>query len=182
MLDRLRIASVCRNLPSPANPSSGIFVQRRLEAMAVHADVHVLQPVPYFPFVRPLPDWVHGPPRLTGELRVEHVPMFYLPGVLKSRDATWLAMSIERRIAQMHSERRIDLIDAHFGYPEGAACVAIGKRLGIPVLVTIRGFEQEFAGSSPGWAATHRFTAPGGRRRCRQSLTRVFRRRQRRPG
>lgn len=113
--------------------------------MAAHADVHVLQPVPYCPFVRPLPDWVQGPPRLTGELRVEHVPMFYLPGVLKSRDATWLAMSIERRIAQMHSKRQIDLIDAHFGYPEGAACVAIGKRLGIPVLVTIRGFEQEFA-------------------------------------
>ena len=145
MRDGLRIASVCRNLPSPTSPSSGIFVQKRLEAMAAHADVHVLQPVPYFPFVRPLPDWFHGPPRFTGELRVEHVPMFYLPGVLKSRDATWLAMSIERRIAQMHSERRIDLIDAHFGYPEGTACVAIGKRLGIPVLVTIRGFEQEFA-------------------------------------
>jgi glycosyltransferase involved in cell wall biosynthesis len=72
--------------------------------------------------------------------------MFYLPGVLKSRDSAWLAMSIERRIARIHSERRIDMIDAHFGYPEGTACVAIGKRLGIPVLVTIRGFEQEFAG------------------------------------
>jgi glycosyltransferase involved in cell wall biosynthesis len=35
--------------------------------------------------------------------------------------------------------RRFDLIDAHYLYPDGVAALAIGRRLGIPVVVTARG-------------------------------------------
>jgi glycosyltransferase involved in cell wall biosynthesis len=35
--------------------------------------------------------------------------------------------------------RRFDLIDAHYLYPDGVAALALGRRLGIPVVVTARG-------------------------------------------
>jgi glycosyltransferase involved in cell wall biosynthesis len=149
MTRRLRIVSVCRSLPNPDHASDGVFVANRLAAMHEHADVHVIQPVPYMPVLRRLPTWARQRSRQLKSMRIEHAPMFYVPGVLKTADAMWLARAIGSRIERMHARQPIDLIDAHFGYPEGAACLRVAHRLGIPAFITIRGFENEFA-SRPG--------------------------------
>jgi teichuronic acid biosynthesis glycosyltransferase TuaC len=141
----LRIVSVCRSLPVPSDPSSGVFVLNRLAAMARQASVRALQPVPHFPVLAPLPAWARPPHREIQGLGVEPAPMFYIPGVLKHLDGMWLQRSVVGRIARLQKERGVDLIDAHFGYPEGAGCVAAGAALSIPTFVTVRGFENEFA-------------------------------------
>jgi teichuronic acid biosynthesis glycosyltransferase TuaC len=139
----LRIVSVCRGLPTPDDPAGGIFVLNRLVAMAAHSDVRAVQPLPYLPGAKPLPAWARRPGREQGGLRVENAPMFYLPGVLKSLDGRWLARSIEPIVERLHRERPIDLIDAHFGYPDGAGCLRVAQRLGVPCFITVRGFETE---------------------------------------
>ena len=149
MSKRLRIVSVCKSLPNPDHASDGVFVANRLAAMHEQADVRVIQPVPYMPVLRRLPTWAREQSRQLKSMRVEHAPMFYVPGVLKFADAMWMERAIGRRIEEMHAQQPIDVIDAHFGYPEGAACMRIARRLGIPTFVTIRGFENEFA-SRPG--------------------------------
>ncbi len=148
MRRRLRIASVCRVLPTPANPASGVFVANRIEAMARAADVRVVQPVPYFPLAAPLPAWADSDSRQVGGLEVEHAPMFYVPRLLKSLDWWWLARAITARIERLHRAQPLDLLDAHFGYPDGMGCVAVARRLGIPVFVTVRGLETNFLGKS----------------------------------
>lgn len=140
----LNIVSVCRTLPNPDDPSGGIFVLNRLAAMAEHARVRVLQPLPFMPGLRPLPAWARTDGRELRRLQVTHAPMFYVPGAFKFADATWLARSIAARIARWHREEPIDVIDAHFGYPEGAGCLQVARRLGIPLFTTIRGFETEY--------------------------------------
>jgi teichuronic acid biosynthesis glycosyltransferase TuaC len=145
MSKRLRIVSVCKSLPNPDHASDGVFVANRLAAMHEQADVRVIQPVPYMPVLRRLPTWAREQSRQLKSMRVEHAPMFYVPGVLKFADAMWMERAIGRRIEEMHAQQPIDVIDAHFGYPEGAACMRIARRLGIPTFVTIRGFENEFA-------------------------------------
>lgn len=142
---RLHIVSVCRSFPTPTDLSSGIFVFNRVKAVARQADVRVLQPVPYFPVFRPMPGWAAASARVQESLEIEHAPMFYVPGAFKFLDADWLARSISSRVERIHRERSIDLLDAHFGYPDGVACVEVAHRLGIPAFVTIRGFEKEFA-------------------------------------
>lgn len=143
MTDRLRIVSVCRSLPTPTDPSAGIFVLNRIEAMSRVADIRVVQPIPYCPGVRPLPEWAQEPHRRLGSLVVHHAPMLYVPGVLKSLDGFWLARSIAHQVSAMHRDRPVDALDAHFGFPDGAGCWRVGNRLGIPVFITLRGFEQE---------------------------------------
>jgi glycosyltransferase involved in cell wall biosynthesis len=143
---------VCRTLPTPADPIAGTFVASRLAALARIADVRALQPVPYFPLARPLPDWAAAGPRVLDGLRIDPTPMFYLPGVLKSLDAQWLERSARRMIERLQHERPIDLIDAHFGYPDGTGCVRAGRAFGVPVFVTIRGSETEYL-RVPGIAA-----------------------------
>jgi glycosyltransferase involved in cell wall biosynthesis len=140
---RLRIVSVCRSLPTPDDPSGGIFVHNRLAAMAAHSELRAIQPVPYFPLLRPLPRWAAEPRRVQGALSVENAPMLYVPGVLKALDARWLARSIAPITKRLHREQPIDVLDAHFGSPDGAGCARIAERLGVPLFITVRGYEME---------------------------------------
>jgi len=144
MSTKLSVASICRSLPNPDDSSSGVFVFRRLAAMSRLADIHAVQPVPYFPLVRPLPDWSKSPARVQENLYVTHAPMFYIPGVLKSLDGAWLWRSVLASLRQLLESGQVDIVDAHFGYPEGVGALLAARRLGIPVTVTLRGFEAEY--------------------------------------
>ncbi len=139
----LKIASVCRTLPTPEQPGAGIFVLRRMAAMAERAQVSILQPVPYFPGVRPLPAWSSGGMRQVGAQQVETRPMLYVPGLLKSFDSDWLARAVLPVMRKKKAHGALDAIDAHFGFPDGAGCVAVAQRLSVPVFVTIRGLEAD---------------------------------------
>jgi teichuronic acid biosynthesis glycosyltransferase TuaC len=141
---RLRIVSVVRSLPNPDDPSGGIFVLNRVAAMAEVADVTVVQPVPYLPGVKPLPHWARTKSRRLAGLEILHAPMLYVPGVLKSADGMWLARAIRPVVTGLHRTAPLDALDAHFGYPEGAGCAAIAQRIGVPLFITIRGFENEY--------------------------------------
>jgi glycosyltransferase involved in cell wall biosynthesis len=70
--------------------------------------------------------------------------MLYVPGLLKGADASWLARAILPTLRRLHAAHALDLIDAHFGYPDGAGCRRVAERLGVPVFITIRGFENEY--------------------------------------
>jgi glycosyltransferase involved in cell wall biosynthesis len=135
--------SVCRVLPAPGNPSAGQFVARRLEGMAWHAKLRMVQPIPYFPGIRPLPPWAREAAHPIDAGNVEHAPMLYLPGVLKGLDGRWLSRSVSGAIRRMRAEGQIDVVDAHFAFPDGVGCVRVARRLGIPVFVTVRGVEVD---------------------------------------
>jgi len=139
----LNIASICRTIPTPVTPGAGVFVLRRLAAMAEVSNIRILQPVPCLPPLRRLPSWARLPSHEHHGLTIHHAPMLYLPGVFKSLDGRWLEHSILPRLREWHRQRPINVIDAHFGYPDGVGCVRAARRLGLPVFVTIRGFEAE---------------------------------------
>ncbi|HNR22521.1 MAG TPA: glycosyltransferase [Steroidobacteraceae bacterium] len=139
----MKIASVCRVLPTPDNPAAGAFVLRRLAAMAGKTRLRVIQPVPHLPLVRPLPAWAREPAHIAGGVTIEHAPMTYLPGLLKSLDGRWLEASVYPRLAALQAAGELDLVDAHFGYPDGVGCVRAARRLGIPAFITLRGMEVD---------------------------------------
>jgi glycosyltransferase involved in cell wall biosynthesis len=141
---RLNIVSVCRTLPTSDDPAAGTFVASRLAALAQLSSLRVIQPVPFFPFAKPLPRWVKAGQLASEPLRIEPAPMFYMPGVLKSLDSMWLARSVRRKIVLIQRDSPVDLIDAHFGYPDGVGSVRVAKALGLPAFVTIRGSETDF--------------------------------------
>ncbi len=111
--------------------------------MARHATLSVLQPVPYLPGIRPLPPWAREEGHVIDAGYVEHAPMLYVPGVLKGLDGRWLGRSVTDAIGRMKTDGRLDVIDAHFAYPDGVGCVRVARRLGVPVFVTVRGVEVD---------------------------------------
>jgi glycosyltransferase involved in cell wall biosynthesis len=126
--------------PNPALPVRGLFVYERVRHAARHAEVRVVAPVP----------WFHrrgragSPSRETrGGLTVEHPTFYYVPFVGKYLDGLFLFLSALACVARLRREFDFDLIDGHFGYPDGFAAVLLGWFFRRPVTLTLRGSETE---------------------------------------
>lgn len=141
---RLKIASVCRELPTPDKPTAGLFVLRRLQAMQTVSELKVFQPIPFLHIIRPLPKWAHSDSHVASGTEIFHSPMSYIPRFFKFLDSFWLYRSIYNQLASLKRQKGLDVIDAHFGYPDGVGSLRAGRRLGVPVFVTVRGVELDY--------------------------------------
>lgn len=137
--------------PSSAQPGAGLFVRERMFRVARRLPISVVSPVPWFPFqsllrrLRPgsRPD---APRREVQDgVQVEFPRFFSVPGMLKSLDGLWMALCVYPLLRRMKRQGRLDLIDAHFAYPDGYAATLVGRWLGVPVTVTLRGTEARHA-------------------------------------
>jgi glycosyltransferase involved in cell wall biosynthesis len=70
--------------------------------------------------------------------------MFYIPGVLKRLDGVFLERSLVRWHRTRGAAQTYDLVDAHFGYPDGVGAVRFARRLRVPAFVTVRGLETDY--------------------------------------
>lgn len=121
--------------PNAAQPLHGLFVAERVTHVAKLADVRVVAPVPWYPWIRRR---VSQSARLA-DLQVTHPTFFYIPRVLKALDGLCLFVSSISAVRRLRRDFDFDLIDAHFAYPDGFAAVLLGFLFRCPVCVTLRG-------------------------------------------
>jgi len=144
---RLRILSFTTLFPNPEEPARGIFVRNRLAAIAPHVDLTVAAPVNAGrnPRVLRAPFRRRDPAGFT----VLHPPFAVLPGVFKSWDAKLLYRETAGRIRAALESGAIDLVDAHYAYPDGAAAALLAADLGVPFVLTVRGSDLEVIARDP---------------------------------
>lgn len=137
---RHRVASITMCYPTASEPWRGRFVQWRLAALTRHADVRVICPRPWFPIVRS-----DGAAKdaagaaASEEPRAEVVPMLCVPRLLKSLDGWWFGRAALAALRALRERWPFDLVDAHFEWPDAVGAVWAARRLGVPVVVTLRG-------------------------------------------
>jgi len=144
-----KILSLSTVFPRPEEPSFGVFVERRLSALASLMDVRVVAPVPVL-------EMRGGRLRISafrlarfdqkGPLMVERPRWLYPPGI-GAVHAWCLAARLAPFLQRLAARFPFELIDAHFGYPEGAAACRLAARLRKPFTVTLRGNEPAHAAS-----------------------------------
>ena len=109
--------------------------------------IKVVAPRPWFPFQgllrRLRPSFRPPAPHFEVQDGVEILrPRFFcIPGLFKSFDGLFLALGSYATLRRLGRDFHFDLIDAHFGYPEGYAAVKLGSWLNRPVAITLRGTE-----------------------------------------
>jgi teichuronic acid biosynthesis glycosyltransferase TuaC len=141
----LRVLTFTSLFPNGIDPAHGIFIYQRVAHLASQGrnTVEVVAPVPFFP------RWLHTtrwdmasrlpPVERIGAMTVRHPRYLLLPKVsmpLHGLLMYWGCLPLVRRL---HASARFDCIDAHFVYPDGFAAVLLGKKLGVPVIVSARG-------------------------------------------
>jgi glycosyltransferase involved in cell wall biosynthesis len=133
--------------PNRLQPMAGLFVRERMFRVAKQLPLSVVAPVAWFPLqslirrIRPgfRPD---SPGTETqDQITVFHPRFFSIPGAFKSLDGLFMAIGCLPRMWQLKHQGRLDIIDAHFAYPDGYAATLLGRWLSVPVTITMRGTE-----------------------------------------
>jgi teichuronic acid biosynthesis glycosyltransferase TuaC len=114
--------------PSAARPRHGIFVETRLRRLIARGGLRaqVVAPVPWFPFSSER--WgeygcMAATPRAEDRfgIAVHHPRYWMLPKVGMSMQPGAMARSALHDAEQIVRSGRVDLIDAHYLYPDGVA-------------------------------------------------------------
>lgn len=151
MPDRPHIVVFTTLFPNAAQPGAGVFIRERMFRVARVLPLMVVAPVPWFPFqgfirlfrphFRPVPPYRE----IQDGIEVLHPRFFSIPGIFKSLDGFFLALGAFTLLRRLQRERRCDIIDSHFAYPEGYAASLLGRWLALPFTVTLRGTESRLA-------------------------------------
>jgi glycosyltransferase involved in cell wall biosynthesis len=142
----LSIVTATTLFPNRAKPSHGIFVKTRLQKLLAtgEAEARVIAPVAWLPPGVSYPGAAYlraVPPRETIDgIAVEHPRYLVVPKIGMTATPHFLYRAMRRAIGDMlKAGRRIDLIDAHYFYPDGVAAVRAARDFGLPVAITARG-------------------------------------------
>lgn len=134
--------------PSLPEPVAGIFIKERMFRVARHLPVTVVAPQPWFPFISWLRRWRphYRPARPLFETMegIEvHRPRFLaLPGLFRRFDGLSIALATRGLLRRLKDAGRADVLDVHFGYPDGYAGHLLARWHKMPYLVTLRGKED----------------------------------------
>ena len=147
MLDpSISILTTSTLFPNSLQPSHGIFVETRLRRLLAGGKVkaRVLAPVTWAPpglpgaemeKLRAIPDFEHR-----NALDVDHPRYVVVPKIGMNLAPHTLYRAMRRRLRQMlDAGLKIDLIDAHYFYPDGVAATWLGAEFNLPVVITARG-------------------------------------------
>lgn len=137
--------------PSPNDPNAGVFIRERMFRVGKHLPIVVISPKAWSPF-----DWLirlrkprfrPTAPYLEQQQGVAvYSPRFFsLPGVLKHWDSTFMALGSTLTLRKLKREFGFNLIDAHFGYPDGHAASLLARWFKTPLTITLRGSEKTYA-------------------------------------
>lgn len=137
--------------PSSIQPGAGPFVRERMFRVGRRLPLCVVAPTPWFPLQGLLRRWrPHFRPGAPHYERQQDFDVWYprffsVPSVLKRLDGLAMAVGAYPRLRALKRAGRLDLLDSHFGYPDGYAAVLLGRWLGVPVTITLRGTEARHA-------------------------------------
>ncbi len=118
--------------PSAAQPNHGVFVENRLRHVVATGEVSatVIAPIA----------WARSTEEMRHGLRVLHPGWTPIPRIGMRVAPGLLFQSAARCLANLVAQgARFDAIDAHYFYPDGVAATWLGRRFGLPVVITARG-------------------------------------------
>lgn len=137
--------------PSSVQPGAGLFIRERMFRVGRQLPMAVVAPVPWFPLQGLLRRWKPGfrpgSPQCEKQdgFDVWYPRFLSVPGLLKGLDGVLMALGALPRLWTLKRAGRLDLIDAHFAYPDGYAATLLGRWLRVPVTITLRGTEVRLA-------------------------------------
>jgi teichuronic acid biosynthesis glycosyltransferase TuaC len=133
--------------PHKGAPNAGVFIRDRMFRIGEQLPITVVSPQAWFPgqslirLFRP-----HFRPCAARQEVQRNVfifcPRFFsTPGFFKKLDGLFMALGSYLTLRRLKKRVGFDILDAHFGYPDGYAATLLGKWLRVPVTITLRGTE-----------------------------------------
>jgi len=143
---KISILTATTLFPNSQQPAHGIFVETRLRRLLSDGKVRarVLAPVPWAPTGLPNPDLrklrLIPDHETRNGIEADHPRYVVLPKIGMNLAPHSLYRAMRRRLARLlEAGLKVDLIDAHYFYPDGVAAAWLGQEFNLPVVITARG-------------------------------------------
>lgn len=133
--------------PHSGQPGAGLFIRERMFRVGAELPLVVVSPQPWFPLQGLLRRWKpHFRPPAPRQMQQQGVqvllPRFFsVPGLFQSLDGWFMAVGSYLTLRRLKKRGQLDILDAHFVYPDGYAATRLGRWLKVPVTITLRGTE-----------------------------------------
>jgi glycosyltransferase involved in cell wall biosynthesis len=137
--------------PSRAQPGAGVFIRERMFRVGKYVPLVVLAPQAWFPgqslirrfrpHFRPLAQRHE----VMSGVEVYRPRYLSVPGLFKGLDGLSMALCSWATARRLVREHRLNVLDAHFAYPDGRAAAFLKRRLALPMVLTLRGKESRDA-------------------------------------
>ncbi|MCB1867846.1 MAG: glycosyltransferase [Gammaproteobacteria bacterium] len=133
--------------PHTGLPNAGVFIRERMFRLGKELPIIVVSPQPWFPgqrFIRYFkPYFRPSAPQLDiqSEVNIIYPKFFSFPGLFKYLDGLFMALGSYLTIRRLIKQNGFNILDAHFAYPDGYSAALLGRWLGVPVTITLRGTE-----------------------------------------
>lgn len=140
-MPRLRVAVVSTFFPNSSAPYRTLFVRHLVTALAEHAEVAVVAPIPYAPrwprrarwsALRQVPYTARS-----GDIPVAHPRYIVVPKVEAFSGLTY-ALAVAPALRRL-ARQGIDVIHVHCAYPDAVGVARVAGTLGLPFVVTAHG-------------------------------------------
>ncbi len=146
----MKVLLVSNAFPNSAEPVRGIFTYQIVKALQEMCDIEVVAPLPWVPprLKRKNPKkyaHAHVPPEENFEgITVYHPRYGVIPKCFGFFHPVFLALPLLRLIKQLNSQSPIDVINAHWLFPDGAASAWVAQRLRKPIVLTALGCDLNY--------------------------------------
>ncbi|MEM8988002.1 MAG: glycosyltransferase family 4 protein [Pseudomonadota bacterium] len=150
--EKINILTFTTLFPHAGQPNHGVFVLNRLanlvKTQAVAATV--VAPVPWFPFKSDLFGAYAKFARAERRANARGLDVHHPRYPLIPKAGVFAAPQLLTRWAQPYVRKlvrnglKVDLIDAHYAYPDGVAAAAIARDIGVPFCITARGTDVNY--------------------------------------
>ena len=142
----MKILTFTSLYPNAVNPQHGIFVETRLRKLVETGavDARVIAPIQSFPvsfgpFAR-YAAFAAAPRFETGHgIDIHHPRFLSVPKIGMRLTPSSMAIAARKLFRRIVEKESIDLIDAHYFYPDGVAAARLAAEIGVPCIITGRG-------------------------------------------
>jgi glycosyltransferase involved in cell wall biosynthesis len=158
----MNVLSFTTIYPNAEQPLHGLFVRERIRALARICPLQVVAPVPWTPGAALVSERHRTYSRVPGREQQEHVTVYHprfltIPKVLKTFDGALMAGSCRTALRSARRHFAFDIVDAHWGVPDGVAAALLARAFDVPYAMTVRGDDVNVFGEQRGRGAALRW-------------------------
>jgi teichuronic acid biosynthesis glycosyltransferase TuaC len=153
--DAPRVLSLCCLYPNALAPGQGLFIERRLQHLAELTEVRVVAPLAVIQYGAPSGKRIRmrerscPAHRQDGRISVLQ-PRWFYPPLSGALTAFWLFLRLAPMLVRIRRRFPFEIIDTHFGHPEGIAGAMLSLALNVPFTMTLWGNEPKHSRSPLG--------------------------------